>query len=67
MYIVKGVRHRSVRSDTTKENVGSLPQYTKVAFKLVSIDFANTVTRINAEPEVTVEQENNDEPCYEMD
>ena len=28
----------------------------------MSIDFANNVTRINAEPEVTVEQETNDEP-----
>ena len=37
----KGVRQRSVRSDTTKENAGSLPQYlyTKVACKPVSIDF----------------------------
>ena len=35
---------------------------TKVACKPVSVDFANTVTRINAEPEVTVEQEINVEP-----
>ena len=56
-----GVWQRSVRSDTTKENADSLPQYLyiKVACKPVSIDFANTVTRINAEPEVTVEQEIN--------
>ena len=60
----KGVRQRSARSDTTKENAGSLPQYLyiKVVCKPVSIDFGNTVTRINAEPEVTVEQEINVEP-----
>ena len=36
--------------------------YTKVACKPVSIAFANTVNRINAEPDVTVEQEINVEP-----
>ena len=35
---------------------------TKVACKPMSIDFANTLTRINAEPEVTVAQEINVEP-----
>ena len=56
------MRQRSVRSDTAKEKAGSLLHYlyTKVACKPVSTDFANTVIRINDEPEVTVEQETAD-------